>query len=266
MITIKTKEEIEVMAKGGKILKEMLDALGREIKIGTKGSDIEKLAEELTKKSGGKSNFKGQDGFPSCLCFSVNDEIVHGIPTGKILKDGDIVTIDTGIFFPLEKFVKGPIDPDKYPNIKKGFHTDMAITYPVGNVDPEVLRLLRATKKALKRGISKVRPGITFGDLGETIQRYSEKQGFAVVKGLCGHGIGKDLHEDPDVLNYGRRHKGPEIKEGMVFCIEPMLTMGSDDIEKGKGTITYYTIDKSMSAHFEAMVAVTKDGAKILTE
>ena len=142
----------------------------------------------------------------------------------------------------------------------------MAITYPVGNVPMEVLRLLRVTKKALKRGISKVRPGITFGDLGETIERYSEKQGFGVVQDLCGHGIGADLHEDPDVLNYGQRHKGREIKEGMVFCIEPMLTMGDYEIKRAKNGKTFVTMDNSLSAHFEAMVAVTRDGARVLTE
>ncbi len=266
MIAIKTKEEIEVMGRGGKILKETMDILGREIKIGAKGLDIEALAEKLIKDAGGRCNFKGQDGFPSCLCFSINEEIVHGFPEGKILKDGDIVTIDLGIFFPLEKFVKGKIDNKKYPNIKKGFHTDMAMTYPVGNVDLEVQRLLKVTKKALKRGIKKVRPGITFGDLGETIQRYSEKQGFSVIRDLCGHGIGADLHEDPDVLNYGNRHTGEKIKEGMVFCIEPMLSMGSYKIRRAKNGLTYTTEDNSLSAHFEAMVAVTADGAKILTE
>lgn len=128
------------------------------------------------------------------------------------------------------------------------------------------MRLLRVTKKSLKRGISKVRPGITFGDLGETIQRYAEKQGFGVVRDLCGHGIGADLHEDPDVLNYGQRHKGREIKEGMVFCIEPMLTAGDYEVKRAKNGKTFLTDDGSLSAHFEAMVGVTRDGAVVLTE
>lgn len=266
MITIKTKEEIMVMGQGGRILRQVIDALGQEIKPGINGSYIENKAEEMIRESGGKPNFKGQDGFPSCLCFSVNEEVVHGFPEGKILKTGDIVTIDLGIFFPLEKFIKGKIDYSLYPNLRKGFHTDMAITYPVGEVDPETMRLLRVTKKSLKRGISKVRPGITLGDLGESIQRYAEKQGFGVVRDLCGHGIGADLHEDPDILNYGYRHKGREIKEGMVFCIEPMLTVGDYDVKRGKNRKTFVTEDGSLSAHFEAMVGVTKNGVVVLTD
>lgn len=263
MITIKTKEEIEVMAKGGKILKSIIDELGAHVMIGVSGKDLEKMAESMIKENGGEFSFKGQDGFPSCLCFSINEEIVHGIPDKRILKDGDIITLDLGIFFPLNKFVP-EIDEDKYPNLKKGFHTDMARTYLVGDVDPEIQRLVKATKKALKRGISKVRPGNTFGELGEAICKFSEQQGFGAIRNLCGHGIGAELHEDPDVLNYGKKSWGEIMKEGMVFCIEPMLSMGDYDIKK-RG-MAYITEDNSLSAHFEDMVAITKDGVRILTE
>jgi len=264
MITIKTKEEIEVMAKGGKILSSIVDVLGSKLGVGVKGTDIEKLAEELIKESGGESNFKGQDGFPSVLCFSVNEEVVHGLPGKRVLKNGDIVTIDLGIFFPLEKFVEN-IDLKKYPNLKKGFHTDMARTYMVGEANPEVQRLVKASKKALKRGISKVKAGNTFGELGAEIQKFAESQGFSVVRDLCGHGIGAELHEDPDVLNYGKKNWGDIMEEGMVFCIEPMLTMGSFKVKRSEG-ITYVTEDGSMSAHFEDMVAVTAEGVVVLTK
>ena len=142
----------------------------------------------------------------------------------------------------------------------------MARTFVVGETDLETKRLLNVTRKMLKIGINKVRPGITLGDLGETMQRYAEKQGFAVIKGLCGHGIGKDLHEAPDVLNYGERHRGLKLIPGMVFCIEPMLSMGDDDIKLSKNGFTYITKDNSMSAHFEDMVAVTENGSRILTK
>jgi len=263
MITIKTKEEIEVMAKGAKILKSVVDQLGSHVAVGVSGLEMEKMAEEMIKENGGEFSFKGQGGFPSCLCFSINEEIVHGIPDKRVLKNGDIVTLDLGIYFPLSKFVS-EIDKSKYPNLKKGFHTDMARTYIVGEVDMEVQRLVKATKKALKRGISKVRVGNSFGELGEAICKFSEQQGFSAVRNLCGHGIGAELHEDPDVLNYGRKSWGDIMEEGMVFCIEPMLSMGSYDIKK-RG-MAYITEDKSLTAHFEDMVVVTKSGVRVLTD
>lgn len=263
MITIKTKEEIEVMAKGAKILKSVVDQLGSHVAVGVSGLEMEKMAEDMIKENGGEFSFKGQGGFPSCLCFSINEEIVHGIPDKRVLKNGDIVTLDLGIFFPLSKFVS-EIDESKYPNLKKGFHTDMARTYIVGDVDMEVQRLVKATKKALKRGISKVRVGNSFGELGEAICKFAEQQGFSAVRNLCGHGIGAELHEDPDVLNYGKKSWGDLMEEGMVFCIEPMLSMGSYNIKK-RG-MAYVTTDNSLTAHFEDMVVVTKDGVRVLTD
>jgi methionyl aminopeptidase len=263
MISIKTSEEVRVMRLGGKILAEAMEILGNMAVPGAKGEDFEKMAEKIVKESGGKCSFKGQDGFPSCLCFSINDEIVHGTPGGKILKEGDIVSIDFGIFFPLSKFVK-EIDNKKYPNLRNGFHTDMARTYLVGEVNPEIQRLVRATKKSLKRGIKKVKPGVTFGDIGETIQRYVESQSFGIVRDLCGHGIGRELHEDPEICNYGKRHTGEKLKEGMVFCLEPMLTNGGIKIKR-RGS-SFVTEDGSIAAHFEDMMAVTRDGVIVLTE
>jgi methionyl aminopeptidase len=256
---IKTDKEIEEMKKGGQILKSVIDELEKEVIVGKKTIDIEKKAIQLISKYG-KANFKGQNGFPFSTCISINEEIVHGLPSERIIKEGDIVSIDTGIFFPLN------LDKEKYPNIYKGYHTDMARTFIVGEVDSEVKRLVQATKKMLKIGIKKVRPGITLGDLGETMQRYAEKQGFGIVRELCGHGIGKDLHEDPQILNYGERHRGQKIQKGMVFCIEPMLTMGTWEIKLAKDQFAYKTKDDSLSAHFEDMIAVTDEGCIILTK
>ncbi|MFA5228577.1 MAG: type I methionyl aminopeptidase [Candidatus Paceibacterota bacterium] len=264
MITIKTKEEIDLMHKGGRLLKSAIDKLGEKINIGTSGKDIEIEAEKLIKEVGGTPNFRGQDGFPSCLCFSVNEEIVHGVPSERKLKDGDIVTLDLGIFFQINTFLKGDIDYRKYPNLKNGFHTDMARTYIVGNVNEELKRLLKINEKALRKGISKVRPGIKTGEIGEAIEKFALREGYNVIKNLCGHGIGAKLHEDPDILHYGNKKYGEILKEGMVFCIEPMLSLGSDEILK-RG-MAYITDDNSLNAHFEDMVAVTKNGVIVLTD
>lgn len=190
---------------------------------------------------------------------------MHGLPSKRKLKTGDIVTLDFGIFFKLEKFLGKDFNKEKYPNLLNGFHTDMARTFSIGEIDQETKRLLTVTRKMLRLGIKKVKPGRTIGDLGETMQRYAKRQGFHVVKGLCGHGIGKDLHETPDIPNYGKRHTGAKLIPGMVFCIEPMLSMGSDDIKLSKNNFTFATKDNSLSAHFEDMVAVTENGVRVLT-
>jgi len=247
MIKIKSPEEIKIMAEGGKILASIMKELEKKVRPGITTKELDRFAESLILKSGGKCSFKGYQDFPACLCTSINEEIVHAVPSNRVLKEGDIISLDLGILY-------------------KGFHTDMAITIPVGKIDPEVQRLMRVTKKALKRGIKKVRPGNTFGDIGNTIQRYVESQGFNVVRDLCGHGIGKELHEEPKILNYGKRHSGEEIKEGMVFCLEPMVTMGDWKIKRTKNGFGYETQDGSLSAHFEHMVAVTKNGCYVLTD
>lgn len=245
-MTIKTAEEIKIMAENGKTLARIIKELSKKIKPGTITEELERAAEALVLKSGGQCSFKGYQGYPACLCVSINEEIVHGVPSERILKEGDIVSLDLGIYH-------------------NGYHADMAVTLPVGKVTPEAQRLIRVTKKALKRGIKKVKPGNTFGDIGNTIQRFVESQGFNVIRDLCGHGIGKELHEDPQIVNYGKRHSGPEIKEGMCFCLEPMVTMGDFKIKKIKDGYGFQTADNSLSCHFEHMVAVTKNGVKILT-
>jgi methionyl aminopeptidase len=255
MIEIKTPQEIEIMAEGGKILAKIMKELEKNVKPGITTKELDRLAESLILKSGGKCSFKeyvSKDGdtarpYPACLCTSINEEIVHALPSDRTLKNGDILKLDIGMFY-------------------KGFHSDMAITVPVGRVSFEAQRLIRVTKKALKMGIKKVKPGNTFGDIGNTIQRYVEDQGFNVVRELCGHGIGRELHEDPQILNYGKRHTGEKIKEGMVFCIEPMVTMGDWHIKRTKDGYGYETQDGSLSAHFEHTMAVTKKGCQVLTE
>ncbi len=247
MILIKTKEEIEIIREGGKILAKIMKKLEEMVRPGINTKELDRVAEDLVLKSGGKCSFKGYKNFPACLCTSINEEIVHVVPSERVLKEGDIISLDLGIFY-------------------KGFHTDMAITIPVGKIDYKTARLIRVTKKALKRGLKKIRPGNTFGDISNTIQRYVESQGFNVIRDLCGHGIGKELHEEPKILNYGKRKTGPEIKEGMVFCLEPMVAMGDWKIKKTLDGFGYQTADSSLSCHFEYTITVTKNNYQILTE
>lgn len=245
-VIIKTKKEIQTMAVSGQILSKILNEVAGRVKPGVTTGYLNKVAEDLVFKYGVKPSFKGYDGFPAVLCTSVNEEIVHAVPSERKLKEGDIVSLDMGV-------------------CHKGFHSDMAVTLPVGEIGSEAGRLIKTAKKALKRGIKKSRPGNTLGDLGNTIQRFVEGQGFGVVRDLCGHGIGRKLHEDPQVLNFGKRHKGMELKEGMVLCIEPMVTMGDYAIEKTEDGQGYKTQDNSLSAHFEHTLAITERGVRVLT-
>lgn len=245
MISIKTKEEIQIIREGGKILAKIIEQLEKQVRPGITTKKLDRLAESLVLKYG-KCSFKGHDGFPACLCTSINEVIVHGVPSNRILKEGDVISLDIGIFY-------------------KGFHSDMAITLPVGKVEPETLRLIKVTKKAFKRALRKVRPGNTFGDISNAIQRHVESQGFNVIRELCGHGIGKNLHEDPQILNFGKRGSGPEIKKGMTFCIEPMVSIGDFKIKKTKDGLGFKTADGSLSAHFEHTIVATKNGCHILT-
>jgi methionyl aminopeptidase len=247
MITIKNKEEIKIMREGGKMLAEIMKNLERRIEPGITTKELNMAAESHIFKLGVKPSFKGYEGYPAALCTSINEEIVHAVPSERKLKEGDIITLDIGIYH-------------------KGFHSDMAKTFGVGEVSSETRRLVRVTKKSLKIGIKKVRPGNTTGDIGNTIQRYVESQGFGVVRDLCGHGIGRNLHEDPQILNYGKRKKGEKLKEGMVICLEPMVVMGDSRIKKGSDNFAFLTYDNSLSAHFEHEVAITKEGCMVLTE
>lgn len=236
------------MAEGGRILASVLKKMEAATVAGVTTKEIDALAAKLIAECGGKPSFLGEGGFPAVTCISINEEVVHGVPSAKrIVKDGDLVSLDVGMVY-------------------KGFHTDMASTVAVGNVAPEMRRLMKVAKKALKYGIKKARPGNTFGDVGETMERYVESQGFHVVRDLCGHGIGRSLHEDPQIMNFGRRHKGATIKEGMTFCIEPMITAGDIEICLASNKQTYKIKDGSWAAHSEHTLAVFADGCHILTK
>lgn len=258
MITIKTPEEIEIMAEGGKILAKIMKELEKQVRPGITTKDLDRLSESLVFNSGGKCSFKGYKGFPSCLCTPLNEEIVHAVPSNSVLKEGDIISLDLGLFW-------------------KGFHTDMAVTAPVGEVSPEVKRLIDVTKKALEIGIEKVKQGNRIGDISRAIQKYVEQMDFNVVRELCGHGIGRKIHEAPQILNsvsfdkttvdkVGLQEDGKiEIKEGMVLCLEPMVTVGDWRMRKSKDGFGYKTKDGSLSCHFEHTVAVTENSCKVLT-
>lgn len=247
MITIKTKEEIEIMRQAGKILARVMKKLESEVRPGVTTDYLNKVAKDLVLSYNAKPAFENYMGFPATLCTSVNDVIVHGVPGDIVLKDGDIVSLDLGLVF-------------------KGYYSDMAITVPVGKASFEALRLIKTAKNALKKGIKEAKVGATFGDIGYQIQKLVEAQGFGVVRDLCGHGIGRKLHEDPQILNYGKKGTGPKVKEGMVFCLEPMITMGSYEVEKAKDNHGYRTKDRSLAAHFEHTIAITSKGAEVLTE
>ena len=254
MIHIKISQEIAIMAEAGKILAKVIKQTAEIAKPGITTKELDKAAESLIFSYGCEPAFKGYNGFPTTLCASVNNVIVHGVPSDYKLKQGDILSLDLGLKY------KGTC-----PERAEGFFSDMAITVPIGEIEPEAQRLMRVTKKSLKMGIKKARPGNTFGDIGNTIQRYVESQGFSIVRELCGHGIGKDLHEDPEILNYGKRHKGEKIKQGMVICLEPLVSAGNGKMKKGADGHSFETQDNSLSAHFEHMLAITETSNKILT-
>lgn len=251
MISIKTEEEINIIAEGGKILASAIKELEKMAKPGITALELDKAAEDFILSRPGeypaKPAFKGYEDFPYSLCVSVNENIVHGFPSDYVLKEGDLVKLDLGVLY-------------------KGFNTDMAITVSVGKVSYEAKRLINVTKKSLRLGIKKAKIGNTIGDIGNTIQRFVEDQGFGVVRELCGHGIGRTVHEDPKVPNFGKRGEGEKLIEGMVICIEPMVTMGDYHLKQSKDGYGYATKDNSLSAHFEHTIAITKFGPKILTE
>jgi len=247
MINIYTEKEIKTMREGGKILAKILKALSKKVKPGITTAYLNRVAEDLILKYGAKSSFKGFNNYPAALCTSVNEEIVHAVPGKRVLKNGDILTLDLGIRF-------------------KGFCTDAAITVPVGKVDKKVKKLIEATKKSLEIAIEQSKSGNHLEDIGWAIQNYVEKQGFGVIRELVGHGVGKEVHEDPQILNYGEKGTGHELVEGMVLALEPMVSMGNWRIKKGEDGFSYKTLDNSRSAHSEHTIAITKRGPKILTK
>ncbi len=221
--------------------------MGEMLKPGISGRALDKKAEELIRDNGGIPSFKGYQGFPAALCISVNDAVVHGIPSKVEIKNGDIVSIDCGVFM-------------------NGFHGDAAYTFAVGDVDEETMDLLRATNKSLYLGIEQAIAGKRVGDIGYAIQKYTEKTlGYGVVRELVGHGVGKDLHEDPEVPNFGKRGRGPVLKEGMTIAIEPMVNMGTKRVRVLRDGWTIVTRDRKPSAHYEHSVVIRKKKAELLS-
>ncbi|MEK7510465.1 MAG: type I methionyl aminopeptidase [Patescibacteria group bacterium] len=247
MISLKTPQEIEIMREGGRRLAQIMRELQVQVQPGISTDELDKYAESQILKARAKPAFKNYQGFPRTLCTSINEEVVHAVPSKeRVLQDGDIITLDIGLIW-------------------EGYYLDMARTAPVGQISLEAARLIRITKKALRLGIKKARPGNTSGDIGNTIQRFIESQGYNVVRDLCGHGIGKQLHEEPQILNFGKRHEGSELAEGMVICIEPMVTMGDWKLRKTQDGFGFATADGSLSCHFEDTIAITPLGPNVLT-
>ena len=246
-IAIKTAQEIEKMRASGAILRQVHQAVGAAVKPGASTMDLELVADTKIKELGAKAAFKGYNDYPACLCTSVNNEVIHGIPSAKrVLREGDIVSVDCGV-------------------ILEGYYSDAAMTYAVGEPSAATRKLLDVTRASLERAIGEAKVGGTLGDIGAAVQEMCEAEGFGVVRDFVGHGIGKSMHEDPQVPNYGRRGKGTKLKAGMVLAIEPMINAGSADVKVLKDGWTAVTVDGSLSAHFEHTVAVTKDGPLVLT-
>jgi methionyl aminopeptidase len=264
MITIKTKQELEIMRQGGKILASVLSHIAKEAKEGVTTKYLDELAEELIFENGALPAFKGFDGYPASLCTSINEEIVHALPSNRKLKNGDILGLDLGLIWPPESCGACPMNHGCQS--QRGMFTDMAVTVTIGKVSPEAAKIVKVSRGALEAAISKVKPGRKLSEVSKAISDCAQKNGFVVIRELVGHGIGYDLHEDPQIFNYyPNDFKDVELKEGMVLAIEPMLSAGSWRIKKGKDGYSYVTQDSSLSAHFEHTVAVTKNGCEILT-
>ena len=246
MIYLKTDEEIGLIKESGQVLGKAHAEVAKWIKPGVTTKQLDKIAEEFIRDNGGVPSFKGYNDFPFSLCISVNEAVVHGFPSSYALRDGDIISVDCGVKL-------------------KGFHSDSAYTFPVGEVSKEVMDLLVTTKRSLFKGIEKAIDGAKTGDLGFAIQHYVEKHGYSVVRELVGHGVGKSLHESPEVPNYGKKGNGVKLKEGMVIAIEPMINLGKRNVVQERDGWTIRTVDRKPSAHFEHTVAVRKGQAEILT-
>lgn len=254
MVNLYTEKEIDIMAEGGKILAKIIYETARHIKAGITTQELDKVAEDLIFTYGAEPVFKGFNNYPAVLCASVNEEVVHAIPSKRKLKDGDLITLDLGIRYPVKD------------GAGNGYCTDMAITMGVGKIDKQLQKLMKVTEKSLELGIKQCKPGNRLGDIGYMIQNYVEKNGFNVIRDLVGHGIGKKVHEEPEVLNYGNKGEGMVLKPGMVIAIEPMIIVGNFEVERAKDGFAFLSKDRSISAHFEHTVAITKKGVKVLTK
>ena len=246
MIYYKTEEEIELVRKSSLLVAKTHAEIAGLIKPGITTLALDKIAEEFIRDNGGVPAFKGYGGFPNTLCMSPNDQVVHGIPNDRVLEDGEILSVDCGV-------------------VMNGYFGDSAFTYEVGEVDAETKQLLKVTKESLYKGIEMAVSGNRIGDIGYAVQKHAESFGYGVVRELVGHGVGKNLHESPEVPNYGRRGRGTKIQEGLVIAIEPMINMGTRKIMQHNDGWTITTIDNKPSAHFEHTIVVRKGKAEILS-
>jgi methionyl aminopeptidase len=247
MIVFKTPEEVEVMAKASRVVAEVLEILKKEVRAGISTDELDKLADESIRSRGAIPAFKGYRNYPKTLCASINEQVVHGIPSARRLKEGDIIGLDLGA-------------------IVGGFYGDSAITVPVGSVSPEAGRLIEVTKRALTLGIEQAVVGNRLSDISHAVQAYVEEAGFSVVTDFVGHGIGRQLHEEPQVPNYGKAGQGPRLQAGMVLAIEPMVNVGKSAVRILEDRWTAVTQDGSLSAHFEHTIAIQAKGpARVLS-
>jgi len=246
MLVYKSEEEIEIIRRNNLLVSKTLAEVAKLIKPGVTTLELDKRAEEFIRDHGAVPGFLGYGGFPNSLCTSVNDQVVHGIPSDYVLKDGDIVSVDCGTFM-------------------EGYYGDTEYTFPVGEVSEEVMNLLHITKESLFKGIENAVEGRRIGDIGNAVQMHAENAGYSVVREMVGHGLGKNMHEAPEVPNYGKRGRGVLLKSGLVICIEPMINMGSKHIKQESDGWTIKTIDGKPSAHYELAVVVNKGKAEILS-
>lgn len=247
MIVLKNREEIEKIRTASRHAMEVLLELKQHVGDGVRTSDLEAVCEEMLRKAGGiKAAFKGYDGYPYCLCVSVNEEVVHGMPSSRQLREGDIVSLDFGVIY-------------------KDFYGDAAVTYSVGPISETAEKLVKVTEESLYKGIEEVREGNRLHDISYAVQSYVESRGFSAVRDFVGHGIGKQLHEEPQIPNFGVKGTGVRLKKGMVMAIEPMINEGGSDIIIKENGWTAATRDNKLSAHFEHTVALTENGAEILS-
>ncbi|MBE3591306.1 MAG: type I methionyl aminopeptidase [Firmicutes bacterium] len=246
MIILKSSRELEKLRAAGRLVARTLEELRRHIRPGVTTAELDRIAEEFIVRHGGRPTFKGYRGFPAAICASPNDVVVHGIPGDVVLQEGDIFSVDVGVTL-------------------DGFIGDTAWTYPVGEIDDEAARLLEVARKSLEAGIAAAQPGGYVSDIGAAVQAVVEAAGFSVVREYTGHGVGREMHEDPPVPNYGPPGRGPRLKPGMVLAIEPMVNAGTWKTKTDADGWTVRTADGSLSAHFEHTVAVTDDGPEILT-
>lgn len=246
MIQIRTAEEIELIRESNILVSKTLGELARHIRPGITTEKLDSIAEAFIRDHGAEPGFLGYQGYPKTLCTSVNDQVVHGIPSQTMLRDGDIISIDCGV-------------------LKNKYYGDTAYTFAVGEVKEEIRQLLAITRESLFKGISQAIAGNRTGDIGFAVQSFCEEKGYGVVRELVGHGLGRNLHEAPEVPNYGRRGKGPKLKEGMVICIEPMINLGRKEIVQEADGWTIRTSDRKPSAHFELALAIKKGEADVLS-